>query len=244
MGATNGVPARDTGHAPDTWEFDDEVTRVFDDMLARSIPQYEIMRRAVFDLACRHQEDHTAIVDLGCSRGGALAPFVERFGARNQHIGAEISRPMVAAARERFAGYIGSGVVDIRCVDVSKDYPPWDACITLSVLTLMFTPIESRQRIVHNAYRWTKPGGCFIVVEKILGSSADLNQAMVELYHGMKAEQGYSLEDIERKRLSLQGVLVPVTAAWNEQMLRSAGFRQVDCFWRWMNFAGWMAIKE
>ena len=45
-------------------------------------------------------------------------------------------------------------------------------------------------------------------------------------------------------RASLEGVLVPVTAEWNEAMLHAAGFRQVECFWRWMNFAGWLAIRE
>jgi tRNA (cmo5U34)-methyltransferase len=44
--------------------------------------------------------------------------------------------------------------------------------------------------------------------------------------------------------LALEGVLVPVTAAWNEQLLKGAGFSQVECFWRWMNFAGWVAVKD
>ncbi|MGH3921557.1 MAG: hypothetical protein ACRDS1_01640 [Pseudonocardiaceae bacterium] len=42
----------------------------------------------------------------------------------------------------------------------------------------------------------------------------------------------YTQEEIDRKRLSLEGVLVPVTAKWNVEMLRAAGFQQVDCFWR------------
>ena len=51
-------------------------------------------------------------------------------------------------------------------------------------------------------------------------------------------------EEINRKRFALEGVLVPVTARWNEELLNGAGFRQVDSIWRWMNFAGWVAIKE
>lgn len=43
--------------------------------------------------------------------------------------------------------------------------------------------------------------------------------------------------------MDLKGVLVPLTAKWNEMMLHEAGFRYVDSFWRWMNFAGWIAIK-
>ena len=43
--------------------------------------------------------------------------------------------------------------------------------------------------------------------------------------------------------VALEGVLVPVTASWNAELLRSAGFTDVDVFWRWLNFAGFVAIK-
>jgi tRNA (cmo5U34)-methyltransferase len=49
---------------------------------------------------------------------------------------------------------------------------------------------------------------------------------------------------IDRKRLSFEGVLVTVTARSNKELLRSVGFTQVDCFWHWMNFAGWVAVRE
>ena len=81
-------------------------------------------------------------------------------------------------------------------------------------------------------------------MEKILGSSADIDATLVERYYDLKHSNGYTYDSIERKRLSLEGVLVPVTAEWNEDLLRSAGFEYVDCFWRWMNFAGWLAVKE
>jgi DNA (cytosine-5)-methyltransferase 1 len=57
-----------------------------------------------------------------------------------------------------------------------------------------------------------------------------------------KAEQGYTHEQIARKRLALEGVLVPVTARWNEELLTAAGFRSVECVWRALNFAAWVAV--
>ena len=33
------------------WQFNEGVTKVFDDMLSRSIPEYQVMRQLVFDLA-------------------------------------------------------------------------------------------------------------------------------------------------------------------------------------------------
>jgi tRNA (cmo5U34)-methyltransferase len=115
--------------------------------------------------------------------------------------------------------------------------------VTLAVLTLQFTPIEHRQRIVRDVYDNTVEGGAFVLVEKVLGDSAELDAAFVELYYAMKRASGYTDDEIERKRLALEGVLVPVTARWNEDLLARAGFRYVDCFWRWMNFAGWIAVR-
>jgi tRNA (cmo5U34)-methyltransferase len=233
------------GHLPDgQWQFDSEVTQVFDDMLQRSIPQYDVMRRSVFDAGRRFVTDGTAIVDLGCSRGGAIAPFVQAFGARNRYVGIEVSAPMRASAEAAFNSEIASGLVDIRDLDLRSDYPPEPASLTLAVLVLQFVPIEYRQRVVRNNFRHTVPGGAVILVEKILGADAELDQLFVDLYLATKRENGYSQEEIDRKRLSLEGRLVPVTARWNEEMLLRAGFHHVDCFWRWMNFAGWIAVRE
>jgi len=238
------VAEHDTGYAPERWAFDDEVTRVFEDMLQRSIPQYDVMRKAVADVANRFVQRHSDIVDLGCSRGEALAPLVYKWGAHVHFVGVEVSEPMLAAARERYKGYIDAKVVDIRALDLRKDYPPMKASVTLSIFTLQFVPVEYRQRILREAYRATLPGGALILVEKVLGAGAEANGLMVDLYHAMKVENGYTPDEVERKRLSLEGVLAPMTARWNEEMLRAAGFTQIDCFWRWMNFAGWVAVKE
>ena len=226
------------------WAFDQDVASVFDDMLERSIPQYEVMRSTVFELACAYVKDNTTIVDLGCSRGGALAPFVQKFGAYNHYVGVEPAAPMLEAARARFASAISAGLVELRDDDLRRSYPPVRASVTLCVLTLQFTPIEHRQRILRRIYEHTLAGGALILVEKILGATADLDSLMVDRYYTMKAEHGYSQEQIERKRLSLEGVLVPVTAHWNEELLHTAGFSQVDCFWRWMNFAAWIAVRS
>lgn len=86
-------------------------------------------------------------------------------------------------------------------------------------------------------------GGAIVLVEKVLGATADLDELMVRRYHEFKRSNGYDHEAIQRKALSLEGVLVPVTARWNEDLLRAAGYADIDCFWRWMNFAAWVGIR-
>jgi tRNA (cmo5U34)-methyltransferase len=226
------------------WQFNGNVTDVFENMLARSIPQLGTMRALVFDLGATLVQSGTAIVDLGCSKGDALAPFVRRFGTANRYVGTDLSEPMLEAARRRFAALIDQGIVDIRRLDLRAEHPPEMASLTLAVLTIQFTPIEHRQRIMERIARQTLPGGGIILVEKVLGSSARLEELLTRRYYALKAANGYTAEQIERKRIALEGVLAPVSARWNEDLLREAGFNQVECFWRWCNFAGWIAIKN
>lgn len=232
------------GHVPasERWEFDESVAGVFDDMLERSIPLYAVMRAAVHAVARRHVIPGASIVDLGCARGGALASFVEELGSANRYFGCDVSEPMLEAARARFARQ--AGIVSIDNVDLRTSYPDvGGACVTMAVLTLQFVPINYRQQIMRRVFDQTRPGGAFVLVEKVIGAGAGIDELMVDLYHEKKQASGYTRDEIDRKRLALEGVLVPVTARWNEEMLRSTGFREVDCFWRWMNFAAWLAVK-
>jgi tRNA (cmo5U34)-methyltransferase len=226
------------------WQFDKEVTDVFDDMLQRSIPQYNAMRMVVFEVGRKFVQPGTAIIDMGCSRGEALMPFVATFGDANHFLGLEISEPMIDAARGKFAGHPCGKRVTIQRADLRHEFPGVTSSVGLSVLTLQFTPIEYRQRIIRRVFESLAPGGAFVLVEKVLGASAELDEAFVELFLAMKERNGYLPCEIDRKRMSLEGVLVPVTARWNEEMLREEGFASVDCFWRHLNFAGWVAVKS
>jgi len=223
------------------WVFDQAVTDAFDDMLKRSIPQYDVMRATVTELAAGFIRPGCLVLDLGCSRGEALSGLLP-FGNTSIFRGLEISPPMLNASRERFKG---SPNVRILEHDLRKGLPPFGApiCAVLSILTLQFVPVEYRQRLVRQVFDALAPGGAFFLVEKVLGADASMEELFVSTYLGRKATNGYSQEQIERKRLSLEGVLVPMTARGNEDLLRGAGFEQVDCFWRWCNFAGWIGIK-
>lgn len=225
------------------WEFDAAVTDVFDDMLARSIPAYNEMRRLTTALTCANARKHGVILDLGCSRGGAIKPILDRLGEGNRYIGLETSKPMVDAARERFAVEIADGIVKIDHVDLRSEFTSERVNVTMIVLTLQFIPIEYRQAVLKKVYDATEPDGIVLVVEKILGSSAWTQDLFVDLYLDHKSSNGYTKTQIETKRKALEGVLVPLTAEANVSLLESAGFEQVECYWRWLNFAAWIGRK-
>lgn len=227
------------------WEFDEQVASVFDAMLSNSIPSYDRMRDLCYQLGKNFVVPNTGVVDLGASLGRAIEPFVNLFGSANTYWLYEVSKPM----RERLENnptFQQPNVVikDDSIVDLtSYGYSHDKNSLILSVLTLQFTPIEYRQTILDRIYKSLQPGGAFILVEKVLGHTKQLDDVMIDTYYKMKADHGYNQEQIAAKRKSLEGVLVPVKAKWNQDLLFEAGFKHVDCFYRDLNFAGWIAIK-
>lgn len=222
----------------DKWEFDDEVAKCFDDMLERSIPDYETMRMLCYNIGRHFIKEGKDIIDIGCSNGNAALPFVKTFD--NHFILCDVSESMLDLCKRGFKNYPNVSVIKH---DLRKGLPDADACLVLSILTVQFTSIEYRHKILSEIHDKLDKGGALIYVEKLLGYNEKIDSILVDEYYSLKTENRYTHEQIQAKRKSLEGVLVPVTEDWNYDLLRKAGFKEIECFWRYLNFAGYVAIK-
>lgn len=63
------------------------------------------------------------------------------------------------------------------------------------------------------------------------------------LYNEYKINQGYSPSDILTKSLSLKGVLEPFSTQGNLDMLKRAGFQDINTVQKYLAFEGFLAIK-
>lgn len=221
------------------WQFDEEVTQCFTNMISRSIPNYDVMRGLCYNLGKNFIKDGSKVIDMGCSNGLSCEAFIDNFKNAWFYL-YDVSEPMLEACRHRFKN---NKNVFINNNDLRYGLPIGEADLIISSLTLQFTPIEYRQNILQDVYDKLNVGGAFILVEKVLGNSAKLDNLFVEEYYAIKKDNGYTQEQIANKRKSLEGVLVPLTASFNEHLLKSCGFSNVDCFFRCLNFCGWIAIK-
>jgi tRNA (cmo5U34)-methyltransferase len=219
---TNGV------YTNDKWEFNEHVADCFEDMIKRSIPQYDVMRSTsaniINDLTYNLKD--IFVLDIGCSDGLMISTLLKVLNNRGTYTGCDISEPMLAKARERFRNEIAINKVNIIKCDLRNEFPidSYYNAVT-SILAIQFTPIEYRQSIIQNIYNQLCNSGVFIMVEKVLGNTDIINKLFVKNYYASKKHNGYTDVQIERKRLSLEGVLVPVTNDWNIDLLKQAGFR-------------------
>lgn len=226
------------------WSFNEDVANVFDDMLGRSIPGYENMRETVIRMITPIVSNGGYVLDLGCSHGEMIAKLIKELGSSLyvNYVGVDSSTPMVSKARKRFVDDERVTIMHADIADAEMQRLRYD--VILSILTLQFIPIEHRQSILKQVYDALTPNGCFILVEKVLGESQLGQDHLVSVYHQMKKDNGYSEEQVEAKRISLQNVLVPLRASENIRLLKSAGFSVVQPFWQNLNFVGIYASKE
>ena len=87
------------------------------------------------------------------------------------------------------------------------------------------------------------PGGCLILIEKVLSEDSTVNRLFMKYYYDMKKRNGYSEMEIAQKREALENVLVPYHYDENRALLLDNGFSACDAFFRWYNFCGMLAIK-
>lgn len=184
----------------------------------------EMTGREIARFIALQAKEGKTLIDLGSSLGRSFELFAD---SGYTVLSYEISEPMLDIQNELFGQYKN---VSINKCDIVNDYPNISADIVLSILTIQFTPIEHRQKLLSNIYRSLNSGGVFILVEKVLGSTSDIDELLVKTYYEGKKQNGYTDKQIAEKRKSLEGVLVPVTSDFNVQLLKSAGFSEVDCF--------------
>lgn len=221
--------------------FDKTVADHFDDMVSRSVPLYSELQRMVAELTGRFAQDGSTVVDLGCSTGTTLELLDDVLQGRGiRLVGIDNSKPMLEKAAVRLAGRKSCELVQ---ADVNDGLPDISASVVLMNWTLQFVRPLSRDAVIRDIHTKLLPGGCLVLLEKILCAESLLNRLYIDLHYDFKKREGYSASEIAAKRESLENVLVPYRVEENTTLLKRNGFGIVDVFFRWYNWAGFIAVK-
>ena len=108
---------------------------------------------------------------------------------------------------------------------------------------MQFVQPVNRLSVLKNIYNGLIPGGSLVFIEKIKSEAPEINQTFIEFHHRFKENKGYSKLEISQKREALENVLLPWTVEQNCNLVNSAGFSTADLFFKWNNFAGFIALK-
>jgi tRNA (cmo5U34)-methyltransferase len=232
------------GKAIEDFKFDKKVAGVFDDMVSRSVPFYDEMQRMAAELAGDFAADGTNICDIGCSTGTSIIamdkmvqhPYVTFQGYDN-------AQEMLNRADEKLKEAKLDHPFNLNLCDLNKGIVVENASVVTMLLTLQFIRPLYRERLVKQIYDGLNDNGAFIIIEKLTSEDTIFNRLFIQHYYEFKKRNGYSELEISNKREALENVLIPYRMEENFDLLKGAGFRAVEIFFRWYNFCGIIALK-
>lgn len=228
-----------------SFSFNDDVAKVFDDMIVRSVPMIESVHYLILDFCAKYFTNTSVkILDLGCSTGAFLKMlYSHRFKKNCTHYtGLDQSRQMINQLN-KFAPSVEGIKVSTLCDSLMnvKNLPNND--IVILNLVLQFIPLKFRGNILKHVYNCLPKNGIVVIVEKIKHNDSHIHDSFKQVYYDFKRKNRYSDEEIYNKEKALKNVLVPLTILDNKNMIKESGFSYVTTFFQWMNFVGFIAKK-
>ncbi|MPZ18503.1 MAG: methyltransferase domain-containing protein [Luteitalea sp.] len=163
----------------------------------------------------------TRVLDLGSGDGRLLA-LVRLARPEAEAVAIDFSETMLERLRGRFAG---ESLVTVRAHDLDHPLPEslgtFDAIV--SSFAIHHLSDDRKRALYEEAYRLLRPRGVLCNLEHVASPSRTLHEQFLALIEVDPAE-----EDPSNKLLDLETQL-----AW----LRTIGFVDVDCHWKWRELA-------
>ena len=237
--------AQPLSQVPD-FVFNEDVVRVFPDMIKRSVPGYPTIVENIGVLAAQFAQPDTTLYDLGSSLGAvtqALRRHVRAEGC--QVIAVDNSQAMVERCRE-YLNAQNSMFQELLPVEVIEgdilalDFKP--ASVIALNFTLQFIPPAQRLELLTRIHQALVPGGALILSEKLRFEDDQQHDLLNDLHIAFKRANGYSDLEIAQKRSAIENVMKPDSLEENRERLRAAGFSKVVPWFQCLNFASMIAL--
>ncbi len=226
--------------------FNEDVVKVFPDMIKRSVPGYPTIVENLGVLAAQFAQPHSVLYDLGCSLGAvtqALRRHVRTDGCRviavdNSHAMVERCSEYLHAQDAMFQELLPVEVIEADIL--ALEFQP--ASLVALNFTLQFIAPEQRLELLSRIRQTLLPGGALILSEKLRFEDSAEHELLGELHLAFKRANGYSELEIAQKRSAIENVMKPDSLEQHRERLLAAGFSKVVPWFQCLNFASLIAL--
>lgn len=225
------------------WKFSGETTKSFDEHVTKSVPLYLEGHDLVCDISDFFAKPDSVIYEVGCSTGTLTLKLAQhnKLKPEARFIGIDVEADMIAVAEQKREENPELNVDFITADALTVEMEPAD--LILCYYTVQFINPSARQTLIDKLYQTLNWGGALLLFEKVRGADARFQDILTALYTDYKLRMGYSAEDIVSKSRSLKGVLEPFSTQGNIDMLKRAGFDDINTILKYLCFEGFIAIK-
>ena len=225
------------------WTFGGTTAKTFSSHVQKSVPLYDVGHEAVLDTSDFFVKDDSVCYELGVSTAVLLGKLSKRHKSSVKWFGIDLQNNMINQAKKELEKKnLFSKNIKLICDDVTVfEYLKSDFIV--SYYTIQFIHPKHRQPLFDKIYSSLNWGGAFILFEKTRAPDARFQDINTSIYNEFKIKNGYSFDEIMAKSRSLKGILDPFSTQGNLDMLKRAGFKDINIIFKWFCFEGFLCIK-
>lgn len=218
------------------------ISNTFSSRVRTTVPFHDEIQRLIVELSEYFVRDRSVVYALGSSTGQILDLLSSTYSDKEdvEFIGLDLSESRISEA----AKIVNKANVRFRHESIMDvEFLP-SANFVTALFTMQFLTIAERRRLLTRIHQGLVEGGGLTVVEKVCGEHSYFEDIWTELYGDFSHRQGLTAEEILQNAHSHRGILKPLTVAENRELLHRSGFGWVEIFFKWYNWAGFLAIKK
>lgn len=212
--------------------FDFDTIKDFDNHINNSIMGYDLLHNLIINLSEFFIQKNSIlpIVDLGCTSGKLLQMIKERWPFLN-----------CKGYDKTDHNFLHTNDIELIKADITNiNFPK--SQIFYSIFTLQFIEIDKRQDILKRICKSLYPNGVFFFCEKEYAQNAKFQEVYTFANYSNK-QKSFSHTEILEKEKDIRTLMSPLNEHENKIMLKTAGFKHIDIFFKSLNFTGYICQK-
>ena len=206
---------------------------------AKQVPGFHALQQMTALLLAETVPHDGHVLVLGAGGGLELKVFAEAQPEWNL-VGVDPSAEMLNLASATL-GPLASRVELLEGYVDTAPEGPFDGATCL--LTLHFLPAEERLHTLAELRRRLKPGAPLIVAHHSVPQAEDQKLRWLHRYAAFAAASGVAAQDAKSTVATMSGRLPLLSPEQDVNLLRKAGFDNVELFYAGFTFRGWIAYN-
>ncbi len=203
----------------------------YDSLIPRLIPYYHEQHTLMLNLIPFKRTANLRALDLGAGTGILSALILKAF-PQTTVVALDFAENMLTACRRNLSVYQdrvifrrGNFAVD----DIGAEYD-----LVVAGSALHHLDDLGKQKLLKRLFSAMNPGGCFLCQDIVYGASPDLTEQYETIWRQYIRSNGENDEHWFSKYLEED---MPSSVEDQMKWLIEAGFEDVGCHWRYLNFA-------
>jgi tRNA (cmo5U34)-methyltransferase len=221
------LPTEVAHHFAEEW-------RNYDAQIRRVIPFYDEALQLLVAVLARACGTLRRILDLGVGTG-KLAGLLLRAFPDARLTGIDVVPEFLEVAQRHLDEFRDR--IDLVEADVAAYEFPRGSDLVVTAFVLHHTEDNVKRRVYEQTYSSLNVGGCVANADFVDSASPLFSRVFDELRVNYMRESGLTEERIQVEHFDHRKLERPTPMETQLEWLRSIGFADVDCFWKYLNLA-------